>query len=181
MQAGLRDLVGRRAGERDADLYTYQAVEETFPEPVASINFALDHGVTSILPAAFYRLSFTRLDYEWESVHEPHFHSDEPIPSARWSLLDRETLFRLFKGKADLSRLLKQQLESLSLELFEPARAYGSPNCRYLDTETPGRCTGQMWEMGRGFMSLAMRDKSKFSTTGFGELDCLAILKDFDG
>lgn len=71
----------------------FQDIEVFFPEPVSSILFAQEYDVTSILPAAFYQLSITRVGREWDLMHK--FRDGKREPSARWNLLEKDNLLRL--------------------------------------------------------------------------------------
>lgn len=68
-----------------------------FPEPASAVAFALEHDVHSVLPAAFYTLVATNANLDWDDFRR--FDNSSCIKPARWSLLNRDALFRLLKGK----------------------------------------------------------------------------------
>lgn len=171
MQGELYKRIKRRHEE---NVDTYQEVEENFPEPVSSIMFAMNHDIHSILPAAFYRLALAGSDYEWEKTHPQDFvgYDDSVnISSARWSLLDRDTLLRFLRGKDELFRLFRDQIQNLKVPLSNAE--FRSPHCLSVYI-----CSDAMTRMAKGLIDFVMRGREDSTTIGFADLDCLAILED---
>lgn len=90
-------------------------LDNMYPEPASAIKIALDHHIPEILPAAFYALAQIDFQDDWTRWHEgewPYYKEyldgnvDDPLydggRTARWSLLDRETLFCLLLGRRTL-------------------------------------------------------------------------------
>ena len=93
--------------------------DDVFPEPAAAIRLAVDYGIPSILPAAFYCLSTIGIEDDWDRYRggpwlfgEQKNQSTSPIctlrRTARWSLLDKDILQRLFIGRTELDRRMQR-------------------------------------------------------------------------
>jgi len=79
--------------------------EDRFPEPAAAIRMAMDFSCHHILPAAFYELSTLSINScsDWDHVRSLSTDSTHRFSllqgnrAVRWSLLDKDDLFRLMK------------------------------------------------------------------------------------
>ena len=92
--------------------------DEHFPEPAVAVRIAIDYHIPSILPAAFYCLSDVEITDDWDRYHgcddwkfgdqTAHDIEENPIidlrRTARWSLLDRDTLYLALLGRTELKR-----------------------------------------------------------------------------
>lgn len=69
-------------------------LQYTIPEPVSAINLATEFDIPAILPAAFYRLAITDLQFDFGSAYPR-----ATDYAAAWSYLDQRNWLRLSKGK----------------------------------------------------------------------------------
>ncbi|GJE96787.1 BTB domain-containing protein [Phanerochaete sordida] len=81
--------------------------EHIYPEPASAIRLAFDFGITSILPAAFYRLSLASVKSVWKE-NPPGWTWNPDWFSARWDLLTGSDYRRLMNGKDALRRAQKE-------------------------------------------------------------------------
>lgn len=70
------------------------AAEDYFPEPASALRLAIDFGITSILPAAYYRLAISSVQLQRGEDFD-----GQGQMSARWDLLERTDWLRLTRGK----------------------------------------------------------------------------------
>ena len=93
--------------------------DDIFPEPAAAIRLAVDYSIPSILPAAFHCLSTINVEDDWDRHRSGSWlfgaqgtESAPPIPflrrTARWSLLDRDNVYRLLIGRSELGRRIQR-------------------------------------------------------------------------
>ena len=73
------------------------------PEPALAIRFAREFGCTEILPAAFYQLSTTDANRDWDKPDSYDAHHDL---SARWWLLETSDLLRVLRGRQKIAQHL---------------------------------------------------------------------------
>ena len=73
------------------------------PEPASAIHFAREFGCTEILPAAFYQLSITDANRDWDKPDSYDAHHDLP---ARWSLLETSDLLHVLRGRQRIAQHL---------------------------------------------------------------------------
>ncbi|EKM54133.1 uncharacterized protein PHACADRAFT_145778 [Phanerochaete carnosa HHB-10118-sp] len=144
-----------------------------FPEPASAVAFALKHDVPSILPSAFYHLSFTRLDHEYGEFERYEGDRDgvEHLPAARWRLLDAETLRRFLIGKEYLLHNFKMSLDTLLEEasIHSTFQARHPRNQAGMDGKANCRQTMQMME--RNLMGVVL------NKIDFADIDCLGALE----
>ena len=107
------------AAQIENDFEFFEHFGAGFLEPTSAIAFALKHDVPSILPAAFYHLSFTRLDHNYDEIerYQGDRYGAEHLLAARWKLLDLQMLRRFLLGKEFLLLNFKEGLDQLAKEL----------------------------------------------------------------
>lgn len=104
------------AGE---DIAPDDPFDSLFPEPAAAIRMALDHNIPSILPAAFYALAQIDFKNDWDRwrnskwpFEQEDCDDDNPLlhtsiyfqeRTAQWSLIDKDSFYRLGLGKQALA------------------------------------------------------------------------------
>ncbi|GJE89206.1 hypothetical protein PsYK624_053010 [Phanerochaete sordida] len=77
--------------------------EKSFPEPAADLRLALDFKIASIVPALYYRLSISSVEFEFhDDIGEVH------DLSADWNLLQAKDWKRLAVGKERLLRAVDE-------------------------------------------------------------------------
>lgn len=81
-------------------------LDRSLAEPASAIRLAQECNIPSILPAAYYQLSRLTVEHDTASVEkDPESfvitHGIEQR-TARWSLLEKEDLMRVFRGKVKL-------------------------------------------------------------------------------
>lgn len=140
-----------------------------FPEPASAVAFALKHDAPSILPAAFYYLSFTRLDHNYGEIER--YDGDracaEHLSAARWKLLDLPTLRRFLVGKEFLLHTFKNGLDFVASEMKS---AFHVDNSDQTGTNAHASCAKAMRQMGRELISVALHK------VHVSDINCLAIL-----
>lgn len=75
---------------------------EAFPEPASAIRLAIDNGLPSILPPAFYVLAVSDPEDRWPEGSVFSAPETYALP-ARWDLLDDKDRLRLYQGRYKLS------------------------------------------------------------------------------
>lgn len=84
---------------------TRLALRTLQPEPASSIRLAIDYGIPSILPAAFYMLCTMSPDDEWDVDDETmSIFGDVTRGQARFWLLEEREQYRFYKGKYVLKK-----------------------------------------------------------------------------
>lgn len=99
---------------RDND---WKKTEAHFPEPACAIRLATEHGLASVLPAAYYRLAIGDM-----SIHFDDFGEELGEVSARWDLLEREDWRRLSAGK--------DKLITMCCKMVSAYRVFGIGGCK---------------------------------------------------
>ena len=103
---------------------------EHFPEPAIAVRVGIDYHIPKILPAVFYALAWVEITddwdrycrYTWRFGDQSGHGEDEwnPITNmrrlARWSLLDKDTLYQVLLGRAEL----RNRQENFSI-MYSPA------------------------------------------------------------
>lgn len=84
------------------------------PEPASAIRFAMEFSCPSVLPAAFYALSQTTPNADWEKCRKSNSSRLKAMRSARWTLLEPADLIRLLQGKEALADFLDLNLSYLT-------------------------------------------------------------------
>lgn len=90
---------------------------DSVPEPISAISFAMEFGVHSILPAAFYMLAIQASDTD---VSVPAADAEAPALGVRWELSNHAILLHLIRGR---DRIRKEALVHLTCE-----RCYSMPH-----------------------------------------------------
>lgn len=99
-------------------LFPEKWLDKEYPEPAIAVRIAIDHHIPSILPTVFYCLSNIEVTDDWDRYHKgtdfkygdqaAHDFNMNPIfehrRTARWPLLDREALYLVLLGRAELNR-----------------------------------------------------------------------------
>ncbi|KAJ3532492.1 hypothetical protein NM688_g7413 [Phlebia brevispora] len=121
--------------------------DEMFPEPASAILLALECGLPELLPAAFYALALVDVQREWGRVSADDL--SRQVRSARWDLVDRESLLRVMRGKEKLLTLrqdgFKQSMPSARADRYVSLcasceRRY-SKTSSFLDADHLWSCT----------------------------------------
>lgn len=150
----------------------YQVVENRFPEPVSSILFAQENDITTILPAAFYQLSMTRVACDWDMARQDHNLRYVLEPSARWALFDKDNLLRLFRGREKLHAAFLEHIRSLQ------SRLTGDPSQFCGDCDGQGgmleSCPDGLFRLGEllgGFVMITMKSEA------WDNVDVLGVMR----
>ncbi|KAI0639952.1 hypothetical protein C8Q77DRAFT_1046589 [Trametes polyzona] len=103
-------------------------LDDRLPEPASAIRIASDHGVPSILPAAFYQLALLSTDADWDAYRASpgtSKHLRFGARTARWRLLDKRDLMRLVHGQ----KLLAGYTRAVGTDVFGPRCQRGVKGC----------------------------------------------------
>lgn len=101
-------------------------LDDRLPEPASAIRIASDHGIPSLLPAAFYQLALLSTDADWDACRaNPGKHLRFGARTARWRLLDKRDLMRLVHGQ----KLLAAYTRAVGTDIFGPRCQRGVKGC----------------------------------------------------
>ncbi|CAL1702993.1 unnamed protein product [Somion occarium] len=107
----------------DHESYDKDTLDEIFPEPAAAINFGLEFGVHSMLPAAFYRLATIPAHQDWDvyrNMDHPNYGdhwSDlyDGLRTAHWGSLSSQVLMHLILLREELKGQTREIISTFSL------------------------------------------------------------------
>lgn len=136
-----------------------------FPEPASAIAFALEHGIQCILAPAFMALSAIDANDDWDKFRQWD-NPDREMP-ARWSLLDRQALFRLLMRRDILVSALKSALQEV-----ETMWDFGIGEGDFTCSKTRGSCAMASRELAKDVFEVAMKEE------GSGAIDCFRVLNE---
>lgn len=99
---------GAWALAEDPQTMTYLHVDRHLPEPASAIRLAHECDIPSILPAAYYQLSWLTVEHDTDLAGKDRTlfvmtHGLEQR-TAQWSLLEKEDLMRVLRGKVKLQQ-----------------------------------------------------------------------------
>ena len=116
------DFVQRMSDYRNPEEASF--VDSVFPEPASAICIALEHDIPDILPAALYCLSQLEIKDDWDRYNGRSFKfwtggrkpswptpAEEGRRTARWMLLDKDTLHSVLWARDALSLRAFQLIE----------------------------------------------------------------------